>query len=181
MNKDWSGEVEATEILLAKLTALLPALEKKKVIIPDEIRRLAKEVIVKKLLSMQVQEAREQSRRLMMGNTYASGHRALLGNTNGRGNKGKQLGNQKAAKYNWDDEHIHILICGVLRFGSQWNKIRDEYFFNWFEKDAGAKKRGSEVLKYRWGVLNENGDLRIGEEKAKAKSKSGDIREHFGK
>ena len=195
MNKDWSGEVEATEILLAELTALLLALEKKKVIIPDEIHLLAKEVIVKKLLSMQVQQAKEQARAAMMGNTNARGHgtammgntnargcgAAMMGNTNAHGCGAAMMGNQNSAKYNGDDEHVRILIRGALRFETQWNKIRDEYFINWFEKDAKAKRRGNDVLRRRWGALNEKGDRRIGEEKAKAKSKSGDLREHFGK
>jgi hypothetical protein len=119
MNKDWSGEVEATEILLAELTALLLALEKKKVIIPDEIHLLAKEVIVKKLLSMQVQQAKEQARAAMMGNTNARGHgTAMMGNTNARGCGAAMMGNQNSANYNWDDEHVRILIRGVLRFGT---------------------------------------------------------------
>ena len=186
VNKDWSGEVEATEILLAELTALLPALEKKKVIIPDEICRLANEVIVKKLLSMRVREAKEQAREhssaAMMGNMHARGNGASkIGNTNARGNGALKMGNQNSAKYNGDDEHVRILIRGALRFETQWNKIRDEYFINWFEKDAKAKRRGNDVLRRRWGALNEKGDRRIGEEKAKAKSKSGDLREHFGK
>ena len=192
VSKDWSGEVEATEILLAELAALLPALKKKKVIIPDEIRLLAKGVIVEKLLSMQVREAKEQAREqvsaAMMGNTRGMGNTnargcgaAMMGNTNAHGCGAAMMGNQNSAKYNGDDEHVRILIRGALRFETQWNKIRDEYFINWFEKDAKAKRRGNDVLRRRWGALNEKGDRRIGEEKAKAKSKSGDLREHFGK
>jgi hypothetical protein len=198
----WSGEVEATEILLAKLTALLPDLEKKKVIIPDEIRRLANEVIVKKLLSMRVREAKERARErssvlmmaLMIGNTNARGHgaskigntnargcgAAMMGNTNGRGNKGKQLGNQNSTKYSWDDEHVRILIRGVMRFDNKWEDIRREYFSHWWVEDAKSKTNGRRALKYCWVALNKAGDSRIGEEKAKAKSKSGDLREHFG-
>ena len=197
--------------MLAELTALLPDLEKKKVIIPDEIRRLANEVIVKKLLSMRVREAKEQAREhssaAMMGNTYARGNgaskmgntnarghgaskigntnargcgAAMMGNTNARGNKGKQLGNQNSAKYNWDDEHVRILIRGVMRFDNKWEDIRREYFSHWWVEDAKSKTNGRRVLQYCWVALNKAGDSRIGEEKAKAKSKSGDLREHFG-
>ena len=198
VNKDWSGEVEATEILLAELTALLPALEKKKVIIPDEICRLANEVIVKKLLSMRVREAKEQAREhssaAMMGNMHARGNGASkigntnargngaskIGNTNARGNGALKMGNQNSAKYNWDDEHVRILIRGVMRFDNKWEDIRREYFSHWWVEDAKSKTNGRRALKYCWVALNKAGDSRIGEEKAKAKSKSGDLREHFG-
>jgi hypothetical protein len=198
VNKDWSGEVEATEILLAELTALLPALEKKKVIIPDEICRLANEVIVKKLLSMRVREAKEQAREhssaAMMGNMHARGNGASkigntnargngaskIGNTNARGNGALKMGNQNSAKYNWDDEHVRILIRGVMRLDKKWEDIRREYFSHWWVEEAKSKTNGRQALKYCWAALNKAGDSRIGEEKAKAKSKSGDLREHFG-
>jgi hypothetical protein len=110
-NHPWSGEVEATAILFAKLAALLSALEEKGITIPEVIRSFAKEeVIVEELISTQFQEVKEHARRLhskfMMGNQYAVGcGKAMLGNTNGF-----MIGNQITCKYNWDDENSRTLI-----------------------------------------------------------------------
>ena len=119
----------------------------------------------------------------MMGSTNARGCRpAMMGNTNARGCRPAMMGDTNAGKYNWDDEHVHILIRGVMRFDNKWEDIRQEYFSHWWAEDAKSKMNGRKVLKYCWVALNKKEDRRIGEEKAKAKakSKSGDLREHFG-
>jgi hypothetical protein len=97
--KPWSGAEDAKAILFAELNALLPALEKKGVTIPDVIRGYAKEAVAQNLLSAYIQEAREQFRKSMLGNTYAAGfrnsagHGAPLGNRNSVGH-GAKLGNR---------------------------------------------------------------------------------------
>ena len=118
-----------------------------------------------------------------MGNTNARGcGPAMMGSTNARGCRPAMMGDTNAGKYNWDDEHVHILIRGVMRFDNKWEDIRQEYFSHWWAEDAKSKMNGRKVLKYCWVALNKKEDRRIGEEKAKAKakSKSGDLREHFG-
>jgi hypothetical protein len=148
-NRSWSGK-EGPAILFAELAALVPALEKKGVTIPDEISSFTNGVKFCELVSHQVQNAREAFRQSMVGQSFTQ-------------------------KYIWDDESTRILIRAVQHNGRRWEIIRRTHFSHVFDEEASIRggRNLCKCLSNRWDGLNTVKDPRIGEEKAKLGSIQG--------
>ena len=113
-------QLESPTVLFGELARVLPSLEAKGVVIPENIRAFADQAISENAIVDMIQAAKEAARKLMsiakMGNQNAVGKRSVkacisqMGNTNGRGNKGNtrpdMIGNKLRAIH-----QVRWLLC----------------------------------------------------------------------